>query len=55
MVRVSAVGGSAALDGGTLGGTCSARPTLDEMRSPPTAVGELSYELQHFGCRRPDS
>lgn len=54
MVRVSAVGGSAASDGDTLGGTSSARPTLDAMRSPPAAVGELSYELQHIDRRRPD-
>lgn len=36
----------------TLGGTCSARPTLDAMRSPPAAVGELGYELQHIDRRQ---
>lgn len=48
-------GGSAASDGDILGGTCSARTTLDAMRPPPGAVGELIYELQHIDRRRPDS
>lgn len=52
---VFAVGGSAASDGGILGGTCSARTTLEAMRPPPAAVGELIYELQHIDRRRPDS